>query len=198
MTAGRVTLLLALGSAVLAGCGGGMSLTEYADELNAIEAAASAEADRLLASAQGVDLTPQMLQRGLEASGEIRERIQQAADEIEPPDEVAGLHDRIFAWHEEFMTVEADLADIAGATLDTDEGWTALSASDEMAAYRRALEQGKEICDSFQAELDDTEARGEFADVPWLPSRMSEAVEAVLGCEWFPDDPSIVFLWPPP
>ena len=196
MTARRVAVILVFG--LLAGCGGGLSLSDYVDELNALEAQASADAERLQQTATGTDLTPQLLQAGFVRSGEIRQRVQERADQIEPPSEVAELHDRIFEWHREFMSVEADLAAVAGTTPDTDAGWTALSESDEMAAYRAALADGKDICDTFQAELDATAARGAFEDVPWLPGRMSEVVEAVIGCQWFPDDPANVLRWPPP
>ena len=199
MTAGRTIMLLALGVALTAAaCGGGTTLTDYVDRLNAVEAAASSEADELASTPPPEDFTPQLLQRGLERSHDIRVAVQDAADAIDPPDEVAELHERIFAWHEEFMRVESALAERAGLADDTDEGWTALSASPEMAAYRRSLAEGKDICDTFQADLDATAARGAFEDVPWLPGRMSEVVDAAIGCEWFPEDPSTVFLWPPP
>ena len=198
MAARHTKVLLALGTVIaVAGCGGGMTLTDYVDELNAVEATASDRARELAASAQD-DLTPQTLQRGLELSHQIRVDVQEAADDIDPPAEVEDLHERIFDWHASFMAVEEDLARRAGLAEDTDEGWTALSASPEMAAYRVSLADGKELCDTFQADLDATAARGAFEDVPWLPGRMSEVVEAVIGCEWFPEDPSTVFQWPPP
>ncbi len=57
-----------------------------------------------------------------------------------------------------------------GAGCVHSEGWTALSQSSEMAAYRPALSEGKQICDGFQARLDATAAAGAFADTPWIPS----------------------------
>ena len=192
---GLLSLFMAI---TVAGCGGAMTLTEHVDELNAIEAAVSDDADELAAGAQGADLTPQALQVGLMRAGELRVVVQESADSLDPPSAVEALHDRIFTWHSEFMAIEADLAERAGLAEDTDAGWTALSASSEMAAYRRSLAEGKEICTTFQDDLDATAARGAFEDVPWLPSEMSEVVEAVLGCQWFPDDPATVLQWPPP
>jgi hypothetical protein len=66
-----------------------------------------------------------------------------------------------------------------------------------MAAYRAAIAEGRQVCNEFQDELDSTAARGAFEDVPWLPGEMSEVVEAVLGCAWFPADPEDVDRWPP-
>lgn len=183
---------------LLSACGGEMSLTEYVDRLNALEAEASARAERLRSSGESADLTPQDLATGLELSREIRETVQDAADDIDPPSQVEDLHDRVFDWHARFMDVEAALARRASGVEDTDAGWSDLSDSREMADYRVALADGKQLCDGFQAELDATSARGAFEDVPWLPGEMSEVVEAVVGCEWFPDDPQSVFQWPPP
>jgi len=185
-------------SLVAVGCGGGLSLTEYVDDLNAMEARASDQAEALEEeSAQDADFTPQDLQAVLMRAGEIRIEIQEAADDIEPPEQVADLHDLIFDWHTNFMAAEEALALRAATSEDTDADWTALSASPEMSAYREAIADGKEICDDFQAKLDATADRGAFVDVPWVPSDLVEVVEAVLGCEWFPENPEDIYRWPP-
>ncbi len=185
---------------VVAACGGGeMSLAEYADRMNEIEATASARAAAILdAAEQKGDISPQDVGEGLEMAHDIRLEVEEAAADIDPPAQIADLHDRIFDWHREFMDVEAALADRAAEAPDTPEGWTALSDRPEMADYRAAIAEGKVICDEFQGELDATSERGVFDDVPWAPSRVQEAVEAVLGCAWFPEDPTAVYRYPPP
>ena len=65
-----------------------------------------------------------------------------------------------------------------------------------MAAYRTAIVEGKEVCDEFQAQLDATAERGDFADVPWLPTQLKEVVVAVLGCDWFPEKPEDLYRYP--
>lgn len=185
---------------LIGGCGGGeMSLTEYVDHLNALEAQASERADALAAdSADIADFTPRHLQASLEQAVEIRIEVKEATDDIVPPSQVAELHDLIFDWHTRFMSVEQALAERAGTAEDTDADWTQLSESPEMAAYRTSMAEGKQICDDFQARLDATAGRGEFADTPWVPAEMAEVVEAVLGCRWFPEDPQTIYMWPPP
>jgi hypothetical protein len=175
-----------------------MSLTEYVEHLNAIEAKASAEAETIVPDESTDDISPAGLQAILERAGDIRREVQIAADDLQPPRQVAELHELIFEWHRDFTNIEADLAARVGVTPDTEDGWTQLSDSPEMAAYRDAIAEGKIICDDFQDQLDATEARGAFEDVPWIPSDMSEVVEAVLGCAWFPDEPQNVYRWPPP
>jgi hypothetical protein len=191
------TLFLAL---VLLGCSGGeLSLTEYVDQINASAEPASRRGAELLAEAAAVeDFTPQVLQAGLERGlREIRIPLQEAVEDIDAPDQVVDLHDLMWQWHADFITVEAALAARAGEAADTPADWEALSNSPEMAAYREALATGKQVCAEFQSVLDATEARGAFSETPWIPGELKEIVDAVLGCEYFPEDPQDVYRYPP-
>ncbi len=183
---------------VVCGCGGGeISLTEYVERINAIEQRASERAEELVAQAEEItDLTPQAVQVGLEQAQEIRIEVEQAADEIDPPEQVAELHSLIFDWHSTFIAVEADLAALMGSAEDSEADWVRLSNSVEMAAYRDAIAEGKQVCVEFQEELDATAERGVFADNAWIPGEMKEVVEAVLGCAWFPEKPEDVYRYP--
>ena len=68
--------------------------------------------------------------------------------------------------------------------------------SAEVEDYRNALVEGKQVCIDFQSQLDATADRGQFADTPWIPTELSEVVEARLGCELFPENPEDVFRLP--
>ena len=187
---------------VLAACGGSeLSLTEYVDEINAASGAAIERAEQLTAQGDigGGTPTPEEAQSqillGIE---EIRDPLQEAVDAIDPPTQIADLHALLWDWHADFISTERAMAERMGTIPNTLEGWTALSNSPEMAAYRDSLAEGKQVCIDFQAELDATEARGVFDGVAWVPSEFSEVVSAALGCEFFPDDPASVFQVPPP
>jgi len=184
---------------LLCGCGGSeMSLTEYTERINAAEIRASQQGEALAAEAEEVvDFTPQDLQAVLEQARVIRIEVDEAVDQIEPPEQISDIHNLIFDWHEEFITIEEALAVRAGTTPDTAAGWTELSDSPEMAAYRQAIAEGKQVCIDFQSRLDATEERGVFTDTPWIPGEMKEVVERVLGCGWFPEDPEDVYRYPP-
>lgn len=184
---------------LLCGCGGGeLSLTEYTERVNAIEARASEQGEELAAAAEEVeDFTPQDLQEMLEEARTIRVEVDEAVRDIDPPEQVADVHELIFDWHADFIATEEALAVLAGSTPHTPAGWTELSSSSEMEAYRDAIAEGKQVCVDFQARLDVTEARGAFADTPWIPGEMKEVVERVLGCVWFPEDPEDVYRYPP-
>jgi hypothetical protein len=193
-----VSALLAI-ALVANGCGDGqMSLSEYGERIDALAQEAGRKGEELLSSPEDVaEFTPQVLQAGLErGTREIRIPLQEAVDQIEPPDQLAELHDLMWGWHAEFIDIEQALAARAGETPHTDEGWTALSNSPEMAAYRAGIAEGKQICIDFQERLDASESAGAFADTPWIPQEMSEVVDAVLGCQWFPENPEDVYLYP--
>jgi len=186
---------------LLGGCGGGgeMSMTEYGERIDAAATEASQRAEELFADGVwSADVTPRQLQALLERGlREIRIPLQEAVDGIDPPAQITDLHDLMWDWHSEFIAVEEALAARVGETEHSGEGWTALSESPEVAAYRSAIAEGKQICDGFQARLDATAERGAFADTPWIPSEMKEVIEAALGCQWFPEDPEGVYRYPP-
>jgi hypothetical protein len=184
---------------LLCGCGGSeMSLTEYTERINAAEVRASEQGQELADKTDEiVDFTPQDLQAVLEEARVIRIEVDEAVDQIEPPEQISDIHNLIFDWHEEFITIEEALAVRAGTTPHTAAGWTELSDSPEMAAYREAIAEGRQVCIDFQSRLDATEERGVFTDTPWIPGEMKEVVERVLGCVWFPENPEDVYRYPP-
>jgi hypothetical protein len=180
--------------------GGEPSLTEYVERMNDLAGQASQRAEELFTDAAEVtDFTPQILAAGLERGlREIRIPLQEGVDAIEPPEQVADLHHRLWDWHAGFIAIEEALAARAATAEDSESGWERLSESPEMGAYRAAIAEGKQLCIDFQVELDATSERGDFADMPWIPGEMKEVVAAALGCEWFPERPEDVYRYPPP
>lgn len=202
----RRTILLPVATALLlASCGSGpLTLTEYVDRLDVLfdtavqkyEAVVSAPGGMVLIVGQGVefgldtggqeltDFSTQDLQVALEGIAAIQDEVITVAVEIDPPEELAELHDLFFRT----LPVEP-LAARAGST----DSWEELSSSPEMEAYRSALAADRKVCAEFQATLDATEERGTFADSPWIPGRLKEIVDYAVGCDAFPADPENVF-----
>lgn len=198
----RAHLVAVCLAAAIAACGGDeLSLTKYVEEINDAAAEAGERAEQLTAEGAlgGGGVTPREVEagigRGLE---ELRIPLQEAVDAIEPPGQVAEMHALLWGWHAELIRVETALAERVGAAPHTEAGWTELSDSPEMIAYRASVAEGKQLCLDFQTRLDETEERRAFEDVPWMPSELSEVVSAALGCEWFPDDPQSIYRYPPP
>jgi hypothetical protein len=169
-----------------------MSLSEYVDGLNAIEDQAHRHVEALQAESEQI-ATPNDLKTALDQVPAIRIEALEAAEALDPPDQLADLHHLIFDWQAKIIPIEEALAARAGTVADWDE----LDQSPEMAAYRAALAEGKTVCSDVQAELDATADRGAFADTPWIPGEMKEVVEAFLGCETYPENPEDVFKQPP-
>jgi hypothetical protein len=202
MAVKRFAPLVVCATLLLYGCGDGeMSLTEYVDRLNAIMSQANQQGEALVASPQGkvlfaegeelTNFSPQDLQAVLERVGEIEVEVRQATDAIEPPGQVADLHNLLFDTR--FASAREALATRAGSAAD----WVELSETPEMAAYRTAVTVDKQACIDFQTELDATAARGVFADTPWISAELKEVVEAVLSCATFPERPEDMFRPPP-
>jgi hypothetical protein len=179
-----------------------MSLSDYVEELNAILNRANQQYEVLVASPQGAvlvaegaqftDFTPQDLQAAFERVSEIAVEVEEATEAIEPPEQIADLHNLWFDFQGEFASAHEALAARAGTAAD----WEELSESPEMATYRAELAADKQVCTDIQAQLDATEARGAFADVPWVPGELKEVVEGVLGCDGYPEHPENVYRPP--
>jgi len=195
-------------SVLLAACGGSeTTLTEYVDAVDAIFNQGIARYEVLVASPEGgvliagqgehlgldgggaqlTDFTPRDLFIVLEQLAEIQDQALAAAHEIDPPEQIADLHELYFR--------ELPLEELA-ARAGTATDWYELSDSPEMAAYRAALAADNAVCADFQTKLDATNASGAFADAPWMPSRLTEIVDYALGCTAVPANPEDAYRPP--
>jgi hypothetical protein len=185
-----------------------MSLTEYVEEINAIfdrgieryEALVTSPEGLVLIAGQGshlgfgdegaqlTDFTPQDLHVALEQVAEIQAEAVAAAAGINPPEQIAELHELYFR-----ELPIAELAVRAGTAAD----WYELSESAEMVAYRAALAADNQVCAEFQATLDATADRGVFEDTPWIPGELKETVDYALGCDSLPANPEDAYRPPP-
>jgi hypothetical protein len=175
-----------------------MSLTDYVDEVNVVIDRASSRYYSLVGSREGQvliaerthlsDFAPQDLQAALAEVRDLESDVRDSLEDIEPPEQVAELHQRLFDF-----SVSIPVLDALAARAGTAVSWEELSESPEMAAYRAQLAEDKERCTDFQTELDDTSARGAFADTPWVPAELKEVVDAALGCVGFPESPENLY-----
>jgi hypothetical protein len=193
---------------VAAACGGGgLSLSEYVEQVDGIFERGGARYEVLAASPEGVvliagqgahlglsdqgaqltDFTPQELARALEQVAAIQAEALATAAEIQPPEQIADLHELYFR-----VLPIAELAARAATATD----WDDLSESPEMAAYRKALAADNQVCAELQAKLDATADREVFADNPWLPQELSEIVDYALGCASLPANPEDAYRPP--
>jgi hypothetical protein len=174
---------------LLFGCGGGeLSLTDYVDRLNAINGRTVPQAEVLISELER-STTPSDVNATMERMVALRIDSVQTTEALDPPEQIADLHELFLGWEKRLLPIEEALATRAG----TVAGWEEFFESAEVVAYRAALVEGKQVCVEFQTRLDATAKRGVFADTPWIPGELSEVVEARLGCDLFPEEPENVF-----
>jgi len=177
-----------------------MSLNEYVERVDAVFQQGIGQYEVIVATPEGqvllvgqgdhmgfseegaqlTDFTPQDLHVAMMQVAEIQAEALEMAAKIEPPEQIAEIHDLFFR--------ELPIAELA-ARAGTASDWDELSETPEMAAYRTALAADNESCAEFQAQLDATTARGAFADTPWMPRELTEIVEYALGCGALPQNP---------
>ena len=174
---------------LLSNCGGdGLSLTEYVDRLNAINDRTVPQAEVLISELER-STTPVEVSATMERMAGLRIESVEATEELDPPAQVADLHELFLNWEKRLIPIEEEFAALAGIAA----GWEEVFESVEVAAYRSALAEGKQVCIEFQTRMDATADRGEFEETPWIPNALSEVVEARLGCDLFPENPDDIF-----
>jgi len=100
--------------------------------------------------------------------------VQVELEALNAPEPIDDLNDSWVRWH--------------GSFLGAAEDWDEFLKSAEFAAWGDTMRDGADPCDDFERELIDTDADNLFAGTAWMPSYLTKAVRAVIGCDAFPDD----------
>lgn len=168
--------------AVLAtACGGGLSVAEYAEDVETLVATMNARLDELDSETEGTqDL--EEIKRYAEQHVAARSVLLAGLRDLEPPDAVAELHETAIEIMERVTDAEAAMADrVFGWKTENDieEIWE----TPEGIAARAADEQAIALCHAAQSEFDQTADRQELQDVPWIPSEMRSVIVVAFGCD---------------
>ena len=183
----RLAATVAVFGLIAGACGSSrLSLTEYVDELNAVVAEGNERLPPLYAELESASGDPSTatIQRLFEDEATIRAELQDSFSAIEAPEQVAELHAALVQWHGELIVAQRSLA----AQVAAAGSWSEFQRSPEYAAFDAFMRQGLVGCLELQTALDSTEARGAFADTPWIPGELREVVDAALGCEAAPGE----------
>lgn len=166
---------------VITACGGSLSLAEYGEQVETLVAELNGEVDALDAQREARDPSVEGEIEYWESRAAARKQFQDGLDALDPPNDLAEMHDlaldimRRYTAAEEAVAAKArDLEDLAGIA--------ALWASAEITAWAAVDEESRVICLIAQQELDETEQRAEFDDLPWIPGEMKETVQVAFGC----------------
>ncbi len=173
----QILLLVVLATA----CGGGPSLHDYAEDVETLVVTMNARLDNLDAETDGTQDLGQIKRYA-------RERIAARSDflagmrDLEPPDDVAELHDTALEIMQRVTEAESVLADRVmdlESVVDIDAIWE----TPEGIAARTADAQAIALCLAAQTEFDQTADREKFKDVPWIPSEMKSVIVVAFGCD---------------
>jgi hypothetical protein len=171
--------VLVLGMAV-SGCGGELSLTEYATELETATTEMNARLDELDSELLGSSDLEQVKRYANERVA-VRNAFVDVLEELDPPDEVRDLHDSALGIISRLTSAESALADYVNeldSAIDVDTVWsTPLGV-----AARSADEEAVALCLAAQAEFADTEEPTALSKVPWIPQELKEVVTVAFGC----------------
>jgi hypothetical protein len=157
LLAAAAITMIAMTAACNGGGGGAMSLDEYFRELESIEAEAERETDELDSPFDeddtSLDARKQRIADGFVEFRRIFEDYQAQFDELDPPDEVADLHEDYDDVQDEFM--EQFTLYIEGfADAESNE---AFDEAAESTLADAELERAAEICDDLENVAEENE-----------------------------------------
>jgi hypothetical protein len=162
-------------------CSGGSSVTDYAEEVEALVVTMNARLDDLdadLEQNQDLDhIRTYAAQRVVARSALI-----DSLDTLVPPDDVAELHGTALEILKRVTAAEAAMADRVmtwTSEFDIEPIWE----TPEGVAARTADADAIAVCFAAQAEFDPTADRAVFKDTPWIPAEMKEVIVVAFGCE---------------
>lgn len=171
------TAFIAIG---LAACGGGLTLSEYAERLESALFAMNIRIDAVdlqLEDATSVDEARRLWTERVAA----RETMVEEFEALDPPEQAAELHEvaldilqRLTAAEAAMGVKAAEYEDVS----DLGEIWNSAAGR----AARAIDEEAIAICQAAQAVFDDTVDRKILADVGWISSELKEVVDVAFFC----------------
>lgn len=176
----RLIVAVLVSGMAVSGCGGELSLTEYAIELETAAADMNARLDELDDEISGSSDLGQVKRYASERVA-ARNAFVDILEGLDPPDEISDLHDSAVGIMGRLTDAESALADYViglDSAVDLDTVWS----SPPGVAARSADEESIALCLAAQAELDSTEERIGLAEVPWIPQELKEVVTVAFGC----------------
>ncbi len=164
----------------VASCGGRLSMADYAEQ---IEVLVTTMNDRLDGLGEDLGEHPGLEEIKAYASERVDARREFIAgmEALEPPASAADLHEEALEIVGDLTDAEAELASVvAGMTtpMTLDQIWRTPEGIAAQVADVRSIR----LCEVAQDSFDQSEAREEFEDVPWVPGEVKHVIRVVLGC----------------
>jgi hypothetical protein len=172
-----VVALLMLVSA----CSSAPSVAEYAEELEGLVTIMNARLDEIDAE---LPESPDLDQIKGYATQRIFARSEFLAGlrSLEPPEDVADVHDTAIGIMERLTASETAMVDRVLAWESAGD-IEAIWETPEGIAAEAADAKAVELCLAAQADFNQTAERAKLEGVPWIPSDMKEVILVAFGCE---------------
>ena len=177
----RLLLPALLLGALLIGCGGSATLSEYATAVEDLVTSMNLQLDADIVELEAAPPTVSGIREWAAKRMVLRNGFLADFEELDPPQQAADLHDAALEAIQALVAAEQALADRAQETDDLDELqnlWT----SPQGQAARVADAKAVEICRAAQEALNSTADRAVFAGMPWVPPELQEVVTVVFSC----------------
>ena len=174
-----LTIAVLLSGLALSSCGGGLSLTDYAAELESAVTEMNGRLDTLDADLSETDDLAHVKRYAAERM-QARHAFVQALENLDPPSDVRDLHDTALGIMGRVVEAESALADYV-MELDSLAGVGDLWETPLGTAARTVDAEAIALCLAAQDELDTTERSG-LSNTPWIPPELKEVVVVAFGC----------------
>ena len=167
---------------LLAACSSGaLTLTEYAERVEAEVTVMNSQLDRLVAELDSQEQSVASTREYLDGVAAARERFVAVVEDLAPPEQAQRLHDEALAIVRQLRDATEALS-AAVAALSDPAQLAQLDASPEAQALREIDAQAVEMCHAAEASIDATAEREGLSGVAWLPAELKEVVEVAFRC----------------
>ena len=165
----------------LVGCGGGgLSLTEYGEEVSLLTNALYERLDEITIE-EGPPSVEEVQFVYSELATAYRD-LYTGLQAIDPPGDAADLHE-VSLGIVGRLTKAQDALALRAIAVESQDQLPLLFESLEARAANAVQNEIIAFCQAVQAQFDATADREAFVDMPWIPSELQEVVEVVFGCD---------------
>lgn len=160
---------------------GGLSLSEYAAEVEELVATMNARLDEF---DDELDSNPtlELIRRAASDRVEARQAFVDGMNDLDPPPAAADLHESALDIMTRLTEAEAALAELTNDLESVDDA-PGLWFTPEGEAARAVDQEALILCAAAQETFDATASREEAGDIPWIPPEMTEVIEVAFRCD---------------
>ena len=165
-----------------AACSSGVTVAEYAEELEVMVQTMNARLDELEVTVENPRADAAELRAYFNGRAEIRQVFLDEFRAVEPPDRLRDFHEVALEIVTRLTAAELRQAEEA-ARIENLVSPTQVWSSPAGLALQEVDREAIELCSAAEAEFESTEENAIAAGVPWIPPEMKETVRVALYCD---------------